>query len=406
MIARLSFLLLLMLLLVPQGRAQSWTEVAAMPTPREYAAVAVLQGKIYVIGGRGANGLPVAVVERYDPVTNMWETVGSLRDARSNAAAALYNGQILLMGGREYDGEATDDVEAYNLAENRWESFDHLEVEREGLAAFSLGSVVYAFGGSDENQSLRNDAEAYDGDDWYSYSSWTLGVARAAFAAAPLQDGVLIFGGYSIFGPESDVEYYVPDQGGVLRAPLPEPRGGIAGVSAMGRAYAIGGGNAASQAVARVDVYDPSADAWTDGTPLPVGREGAVAAAVDDEIYIFGGRTTNGTLVTSSLSLVIGTAAEPDAPRTTFTLTLDGPNPFRDRTRFMLALDRPETVQVAVFDALGRRVALLQDGPLAAGRHPLDWDGHGEAGRLPSGTYLVRATTGSAQVVRRITTVR
>jgi len=373
-----------------------------MPTPRAYAAVAVLHGKIYVMGGQGASGAPLGVVERYDPATNQWETVSSLRERRFSAAAATYGGSILLIGGRDEDGKTTDAVEQYDVGDDDWDSFDDLGDEREGLAAFVVGGYVYAFGGSDENGNLRKDCEYYAGDDWYPYVTWTLGVPRAAFAAAPIDDGVLVFGGYSIFGPEPDVEFYVPNEGGDERAPLPEPRGGLAGVAGNGRVYAIGGENAAGQAVARVDVYDPVADAWQAGTPLPAGRKGAVAAEVNGTLYVFGGRTDGGALATTSLSMALGTATGPAVPAAAFDLVLDGPNPLRDRARLTLALDRPMTAQVAVYDALGRRVALLHDGPLGAGQHALVW----EAAGLPAGAYLVRATAGGERVVQRLTVVR
>ena len=46
-----------------------------------------------------------------------------------------------------------------------------------------------------------------------------------------------------------------------------------------------------------------------------------------------------------------------------------------------------------VYSAAGRRVATLLDGPVSAGRHELDWDGHDGDGRaLPSGVYFIRLT--------------
>ena len=48
-----------------------------MPTPRNHAAIGVVAGKIYVIGGRvGAAFIGLAsdisVVEEYDPATDQW----------------------------------------------------------------------------------------------------------------------------------------------------------------------------------------------------------------------------------------------------------------------------------------------------------------------------------------------
>jgi hypothetical protein len=38
-----------------------------------------------------------------------------------------------------------------------------------------------------------------------------------------------------------------------------------------------------------VDVYDPAADHWAPGVPLPQGRGGLAAIAVDDRVFVFGG---------------------------------------------------------------------------------------------------------------------
>ncbi len=78
------------------------------------------------------------------------------------------------------------------------------------------------------------------------------------------------------------------------------------------------------------------------------------------------------------------------------------PNPVRGRAAFTLSLARPERVTVAVFDVLGRRVAVLHEGPLAAGAHALTLDGSA----LPAGVYLVRAAGETFGLVQRATLVR
>lgn len=78
------------------------------------------------------------------------------------------------------------------------------------------------------------------------------------------------------------------------------------------------------------------------------------------------------------------------------------PNPFAVRTTLRLTLDAPQSVRAEAFDALGRRVAVLHDGPMAAGEHPLTFD----AARLPAGLYVVRAQAGSFVTTRRVTIVR
>lgn len=65
------------------------------------------------------------------------------------------------------------------------------------------------------------------------------------------------------------------------------------------------------------------------------------------------------------------------------------PNPFNPSTSLELGLDRTHTVGLAVFDLLGREVAVLHRGPLAPGAHTFAWDAAG----MPSGVYFVRLET-------------
>src|SRR2546428_9168307 len=51
----------------------TWTPLAPMPTARQEVAAAALEGRIFVIGGFGANAEAVATVEGYGPVTHPWD---------------------------------------------------------------------------------------------------------------------------------------------------------------------------------------------------------------------------------------------------------------------------------------------------------------------------------------------
>ena len=78
------------------------------------------------------------------------------------------------------------------------------------------------------------------------------------------------------------------------------------------------------------------------------------------------------------------------------------PNPTRDRTTVGFELAEAGDVTVAVFDALGREVARLLDGPAEAGVRQVTFDVTG----LPAGVYVVRMTTETATFAERITVVR
>src|SRR5690606_15995096 len=69
------------------------------------------------------------------------------------------------------------------------------------------------------------------------------------------------------------------------------------------------------------------------------------------------------------------------------------PNPFSERVT--VTLPAPEGVRVALYDLLGREVAVLHDGVLPAGVHRFD------VGALPSGVYVLRVGGGAVVVTRR-----
>ncbi|MDT8324665.1 MAG: T9SS type A sorting domain-containing protein [Bacteroidota bacterium] len=73
-----------------------------------------------------------------------------------------------------------------------------------------------------------------------------------------------------------------------------------------------------------------------------------------------------------------------------FTLRQNYPNPFNPETVISFSLPQRMTVRLAVYDMLGREVALLADGMHEAGTHRARFDG----ARLASGMYVCRLDNG------------
>jgi Big-like domain-containing protein/PGAP1-like protein/Kelch motif protein/glucodextranase-like protein/BACON domain-containing protein len=127
-----------------------WALRAPIPTPRAWSACAVLNGLVYVIGGRSlSNSGPdiLNTLEIYDPALDKWTTGTPMPTRRSSVAAAVLGGRIYVFGG--FDGAnfiAT--VEEYNPVTAGWRTLPPLTSPRYGLAATSVGNSVYLFGGS------------------------------------------------------------------------------------------------------------------------------------------------------------------------------------------------------------------------------------------------------------------
>jgi len=83
-------------------------------------------------------------------------------------------------------------------------------------------------------------------------------------------------------------------------------------------------------------------------------------------------------------------------------LSSPGPNPTSATARMILTVARTSDVRVEVFDAVGRRVAVLRDGPAATGSHAVEVD----ATRLAPGHYLVRAEGAGVAVSQRLSVAR
>ena len=105
----------------------------------------------------------------------------------------------------------------------------------------------------------------------------------------------------------------------------------------------------------------------------------------------------NGTVGTFTFTLLDVTSSEDAAPATAFALAAPTPNPAATRTTLRLQLGTAQPVRIEVFDLLGRRVATLHDGVLAAGSHPFDLD----VRTLPSGIYFARVQGAETQATRR-----
>src|SRR5690606_1928985 len=78
------------------------------------------------------------------------------------------------------------------------------------------------------------------------------------------------------------------------------------------------------------------------------------------------------------------------------------PNPVRGTATVRFELDRPQAATVAVYDLLGREVAVLASGAQPAGRTEVTLD----AAALPAGLYVVRLVGETAAATQKVVVVR
>ncbi|UCC78865.1 MAG: T9SS type A sorting domain-containing protein [Candidatus Zixiibacteriota bacterium] len=88
-----------------------------------------------------------------------------------------------------------------------------------------------------------------------------------------------------------------------------------------------------------------------------------------------------------------------------FSMSQNYPNPFNNKTMISFDLSSSGDLELAVYDLLGREVAVLYAGRAEAGRTVVVWDGRSSSGDdLPSGIYFYRLMiSGGETITRRMT---
>ena len=165
-------------------QADSWKSLAPLPGKRGSAVAAEVGGKIYVIGGattvEGSKDPyfsffgPSRVLgtnEVYDPATNKWQSREPMSVPRNHAFSGVVNGKIYVIGGRTGHGfilsaTNTDVVEEYNPISNTWSApKERMPTPRSGGASGTDGRRIYTAGGEVTTKELVGAfkaVEAYD----------------------------------------------------------------------------------------------------------------------------------------------------------------------------------------------------------------------------------------------------
>jgi hypothetical protein len=142
-------------------------------------------------------------------------------------------------------------------------------------------------------------------------------------------------------------------------------------------------------------VYDNQPGADEDTNPVTVTDGGLIV------VYSTGGANKYMMDTAPSIEKVIDEEAETVIP-TEYTLYNAYPNPFNPSTTIRFDLPEATKVRLAVYDMLGREVAVLADGERPAGQYSVRFD----AGKLSSGTYIYRLQTGTYVQTRKLMLVK
>jgi N-acetylneuraminic acid mutarotase len=134
----------------------AWTALQPMTLPRNHLDTAYLDGKIYALGGSvgsclGGWASNVPMNETYDIGTNTWSTSAPMPTARSGIGAAVIDSKIYVIGGAGWvdeRGGVFGTNEAYDPKSDNWVEETPMPTARHGFAKGVLDGKLYAVSGN------------------------------------------------------------------------------------------------------------------------------------------------------------------------------------------------------------------------------------------------------------------
>ncbi|MDX6502148.1 MAG: hypothetical protein QOG23_5408 [Blastocatellia bacterium] len=266
--------------------APQWRSLPDAPTARLMMAWAVLNDKLWIMGGL-RNGTALQTVENFDPKTGAWETGPPLPIPLHHAAAATYRGEVVVLGGAS-DNIAEGSNKVFALRGGNWVELPPLAHARAAPAAAVVGDKLVVVGGQNAKQ-LVPQTEVFDGSSWKDAAD--MPTPREHLAA--VSDGTYVYtvGGRFLSSDKNSaaLERFDPQSGQWTKlVGMPTPRGSFGATYIDGRIVAVGG-EEPTRVLNVVEMYDIGEGKWSTLPPMPTPRHAEVVATVGNTVYVIGG---------------------------------------------------------------------------------------------------------------------
>jgi len=296
----------------------TWAAKAPMQQARAGLGVAVVNGKIYAIGGSTASGsYPpdifsggfVGTNEEYDPATDTWTYKASMPTPRDYFAIAAYQNKIYCIGGavgfsvdertgfHSYIGSGVNEV--YDTVTNRWVTKSPIPDYGMECQAHVVNGKIYVMDWSF--------VYAYDpeNDSWATKTRMPKPYPKydSSPVSAVVDNKIIVTFEFSTFDSSTGFTSY-EQKVWIYDTETDSWSGGTSGTTVVlgGAAVATAGVNAPQKVYvlglaygmypvvpATNQVYDLMADAWETATAMPALRRDFGVAVVDDVFYVIGG---------------------------------------------------------------------------------------------------------------------
>jgi N-acetylneuraminic acid mutarotase len=294
--------------------AGSWIQKTSMSQARRGLGVALVNNRLYAIGGTTSeshstqailDGSP-RVNEEYDPVTDTWTLKTPIPSSRYNFAIAACQNKIYVIGGvvgtKKIEGQFLDILvltnltQVYDPATDNWETKAPMPAKSEGLTANVVNDKIYLMSG--KTVFIYNPDE-----DFWTTKELAMDTTDYAFSAV-VDDRIYLLSESSKPLAIYDVVNDSWSQG--TPAPAVSIYGSAVattGVMAPKRVYVLGVEPYVSSLHESMDAdsrrvtysYDVESDSWLADVTMPTYRYDFGVAVINDTVFVIGGCTLDDT---------------------------------------------------------------------------------------------------------------
>lgn len=426
------------------------------PSPRTGHTSFVRDGKMYVYGGRDANGQALDDLWVYDPATNTWTEIqlsGVIPAGRFDASSGTTSDDIFWLAGGWTDWGADNQIWSFDFTTNTWQQWadwpgydplygammavfdDKLNVlygkdiyryypgenrwEKKSInpphaallkyeSMIQYGDWAVMFGGADPNTyKLSKNPYAYNFlNDFMGYlngfdSEAAMRVAAAA-TLAPNNDSETLMKAQSsipqivIFGGELEDGSYC-DRTFIYTPPYELP---LAAIEIVPGDINLNVGESIQFVAKGLDTEQMAVSLtpqWSaDGGDID---EKGLFTATGTGIFTITATNPEGT-ISSAATVTVSTSSitSPDGLPKTFHLSQNAPNPFNPETSIRFAVKERCRVILKVYNILGQETTTLIDGDYLPGYHQVIFDARNYA----TGLYFYHIQMKDYQAVKKM----
>lgn len=212
-------------------RDSKWLQISSMTVPRTHFALITMATCLIAVGGKH-NRIALSTAEKYDFATNEWSLISSLPNTLFSHAGCSHGNKVYISGGCPGE-DFTDEMHCYDLDRAGWQLKAPMNQSRGYHVMVAHNHRLFVCAGN-TNAGDRRDVmmtEAYDieMDEWTILSASLQGQSEAP--AVRCENKIFILGGYSwdAHSFQDSVQAYdlENDSWEMMKTKLPEPMTGV-----------------------------------------------------------------------------------------------------------------------------------------------------------------------------------